>query len=58
MARKIANLEHELSLHKPSSNYVVFNPAIIDIMKKYGLAGLAPAGAAAYGAAQQDQQQF
>jgi hypothetical protein len=23
----------------PTSNYVVFNPAIIDIMKKYGLAG-------------------
>ena len=36
---------------KPTSNYVVFNPGIIDIMKKYGLAGLAPAGAAAYGAA-------
>jgi hypothetical protein len=42
----------------PTSNYVVFNPGIVDIMKKYGLAGLAPAGAAAYGAAQQDQQQF
>ena len=41
-----------------SSNYVVFNPGIVDIMKKYGLAGLAPAGAAAYGAAQQDRQQF
>ena len=37
-------------------NYVVFNPSIVDIMKKYGLAGLAPL--AGYGAmAGQDQQQ-
>jgi hypothetical protein len=33
-----------------SSNYVVFNPAIIDIMKKYGIAGLAPAGMGALAA--------
>ena len=26
---------------KPTSNYVVFNPGIIDIMKKYGIAGAA-----------------
>jgi hypothetical protein len=35
-----------------SSNYVVFNPGIIDIMKKYGLAGLAPAGIGAKAAAE------
>ena len=39
-----------------SSNYVVFNDKLIDIMRKYGLAGLAPL--AGYGAmAGQDQQQ-
>ena len=38
----------------PSSNYVVFNPGIIDIMKKYGIAGAAaPAGMGALAA--QDQ---
>jgi hypothetical protein len=35
-----------------SSNYVVFDPSIIDIMKKYGLAGLAPAGIGAKAAAE------
>jgi hypothetical protein len=40
-----------------SSNYVVFDPKIIDIMKKYGLAGLAPLGAAGIGAAQPQQPQ-
>jgi len=39
-----------------SRNYVVFNDKLIDIMRKYGLAGLAPL--AGYGAmAGQDQQQ-
>ena len=32
---------------KQTHNYVVFNPAIVDIMKKYGLAGAAPLGALA-----------
>ena len=36
-----------------SSNYVVFNDKLIDIMRKYGLAGLAPAGMGALAA--QDQ---
>lgn len=39
---------------KASSNYVVFNPAIIDILKKYGIAGAAaPVGMGALAA--QDQ---
>jgi hypothetical protein len=33
-----------------SSNYVVFDPSIIDIMKKYGIAGAAPAGMGALAA--------
>ena len=42
------------ALPKPSSNYVVFNPGIIDIMKKYGIAGAAaPVGMGALAA--QDQ---
>jgi hypothetical protein len=36
------------------SNYVVFNDKLIDIMRKYGLAGLAPL--AGYGAMQQGQE--
>ena len=36
-------------------NYVVFNPAIVDILKKYGLAGAAPVGMGALAA--QDQYQ-
>ena len=36
----------------PSSNYVVFNPAIVDIMKKYGIA--APIGGMGALAAQDD----
>jgi hypothetical protein len=36
-----------------TSNYVVFNPSIIDIMRKYGIAGAAPAGMGALAA--QDQ---
>jgi hypothetical protein len=39
--------------NKPTSNYVVFNPSIIDIMRKYGIAGAAPAGLGALAA--QDQ---
>jgi len=33
-----------------SSNFVVFDPSIIDIMKKYGIAGAAPAGMGALAA--------
>lgn len=33
-----------------SRNYVVFNPSIIDILKKWGLAGMAGGGAATLGA--------
>jgi hypothetical protein len=39
----------------PTSNYVVFNDKLIDILKKYGIAGLAPAGMGALAA--QDQYQ-
>jgi hypothetical protein len=35
---------------KPSSNYVVFDPSIVNIMKKYGIAGAAPAGMGALAA--------
>jgi hypothetical protein len=34
----------------PSSNYVIFDPNIINIMKKYGIAGAAPAGMGALAA--------
>jgi hypothetical protein len=39
LMRKIANLEHELSLHRPTSNYVMFpgTEGLIDITKKYAL---------------------
>jgi hypothetical protein len=33
---------------RPTSNYVLFRDDIIDILRKYGLAGAAPAGAAGY----------
>jgi len=33
-----------------TSNYVVFDPSIVDIMKKYGIAGAAPAGIGALAA--------
>ena len=38
-----------------TSNYVVFNPSIIDIVKKYGLAGLTAPPAIA-GAMNQERQ--
>ena len=34
----------------PTSNYVVFDPSIVNIMKKYGIAGAAPAGMGALAA--------
>ena len=40
----------------PTSNYVVFNPSIVDIMKKYGIAGAAPLGALAAQDAYQPQE--
>jgi hypothetical protein len=40
-----------------SRNYVVFNPGIIDIMRKYGLAGVAPAGIGALAAQDRYQPQ-
>jgi hypothetical protein len=43
----------QMAGNKPTSNYVVFNPSIIDIMRKYGIAGAAPAGLGALAA--QDQ---
>jgi hypothetical protein len=39
------NPEYTLETPKISSNYVVFNPGIIDILRKYGLAGAASTGA-------------
>jgi len=38
-----------------SSNYVVFDDKLIDIMKKYGLAGAVPTGLMGLGAAQEDR---
>ena len=35
-------------------NYVVFDPAIIEILRKYGLAGMIGGGAAAYGLGSDD----
>ena len=32
---------HAARIPPPSSNYVVFNPGIVDILKKYGIAGAA-----------------
>ena len=40
-----------------SPEVAVFNDKLIDIMKKYGLAGLAPLGAAGIGAGQPQQPQ-
>jgi hypothetical protein len=41
----------ELASMKPTSNYVVFDDKLIDILRKYGIAGL-PAGGVAAGAMQ------
>lgn len=51
-----AAYEHLLATNPQTSNYVVFDPNIIDIMRKYGLAGAAPAGLGAL-AAQDNYQQ-
>jgi hypothetical protein len=40
----------ELETKPTTSNYVVFDPGIIDIMKKYGIAGVAPVGMGALAA--------
>jgi hypothetical protein len=50
MKYNIASIERELASYKPSHNYVVFDPSIVDIMKKYGIAGAAPAGMGALAA--------
>jgi hypothetical protein len=50
MKYNIASIERELASYKPSYNYVVFDPGIIDIMKKYGIAGAAPVGMGALAA--------
>ena len=39
-------VQEQESAVKPTSNYVLFRDDIIDILRKYGLAGAAPAGAA------------
>jgi hypothetical protein len=42
--QSIADLQQQIAGHTPpTSNYVVFDPKIVDIMKKYGIAGAAPA---------------
>jgi hypothetical protein len=50
------NKLEQLQQQPLTSNYVVFDPGIVDIMKKYGVVG-APAGALAMGAAY-DQSQY
>jgi hypothetical protein len=50
---EIADLTGQLSKAKatsPSHNYVIFDPSIVDIMKKYGIAGAAPAAMGALAA--------
>jgi hypothetical protein len=55
MRGQLANLEHEISaLPTPTSNFVVFDDALIDILRKYGIAGIPAAGVA--GAAMQNQE--
>lgn len=49
----IPGLEQQLAAMQPTSNYVVFDPGIVDIMRKYGVAGAAPVGMGALAA--QDQ---
>jgi hypothetical protein len=44
------------ALRPSTSNYVIFDPGIIDIMKKYGIAGAAPAGLGALAAQDQYKQ--
>jgi GNAT superfamily N-acetyltransferase len=50
MKYNIASIERELASYKPSHNYVIFDPSIVNIMKKYGIAGAAPAGMGALAA--------
>lgn len=44
------------NMHNPTSNYVLFNDQLVDIMRKYGLAAPAAAGAASYAMAPQEAQ--
>ena len=46
---RLAQAEAVVNKPPPTSNYVVFDPSIIDIMKKYGIAGI-PAGMGALAA--------
>ena len=50
----LAKAQADLAAAKPTSNYVVFNPDIVDIIRKYGLAGLTM-GSVLQGAAQPQQ---
>jgi len=49
LARWQAELAHAKA-NPPTSNYVVFDPNIVDIMKKYGIVGAAPVGMGALAA--------
>ena len=51
----LANAQHQL---KGTSNYVVFDDKLIDIIKKYGLAGLVAGGAAHFSTQQVDHDPF
>lgn len=51
-------LAHSMANPPQTHNYVVFNDKIIDILKKYGFAGLVAAGAAHYKATQVDHDPF
>lgn len=63
---KISNQEKALASeraaiaeHQTTSNYVLFDDKLIDILRKYGLAGMAPAaGAAGVGAASDSRPPF
>jgi hypothetical protein len=57
--QRLAQHEDDLANYKPpTSNYVVFDDKLIDIIKKYGLAGLVAGGAAHFSTQQVDHDPF
>ena len=59
MQSQLAALQRERDTYKNQThNYVVFNDRLVDIIKKYGLAGLIAGGAAHYGLTPVDHDPF
>jgi hypothetical protein len=49
LKQQITSIENQLgSMPPPTSNYVMFDPGIIDIVKKYGVPGIATGGIGAF----------